>query len=477
MNSLILDLIGPNSIIFNGLKPVLSLVSDDRYPRIQSCAIRVLVNLDYPGLSALLDLANKDFNDLPLLILNCLAQVPEIQARVIVPSLLNDFNSNDSKKKYASLAALNRLLIMTKYGGGLPVLVNLLLEGSLDRQLIVSTILGCGQSGEQAILKILKSSSDAKLKQIICSCLPWRLASFNTSKVEVKIVPYQVSQHYQYNPGTMCIYNGSLKAVAALEIAEGPVGEITDCLEINSRDFLASLQRLLTIKYQEFAMKEQGGIKDFEEMQSYNQYNKLELHEYFRGEAEQPPELPPISPNIIKILIQLYSEKNSSVRDAAINALGIIGPPEAGDALDVLIKALYDSESQIRATAAWALGKLGEGAAHRAGKRLIELLKDSFWKVRTSACIALGYMGDNIDPSPYPILVKILKDGTINKVVVCETLVRLGVEGEQILLDILKQVPNTNYGLKSAIIQSLELSDVNKPTIDFVIEELFRNSG
>ena len=45
------------------------------------------------------------------------------------------------------------------------------------------------------------------------------------------------------------------------------------------------------------------------------------------------------------------------------------------------------------------------------------------------------------------------------------------------LLDILKQVPQSNYGLKAAIIQSLELADVDRPTIDFVIEELFRNAG
>lgn len=86
--------------------------------------------------------------------MNQLAQCPEIQARVIVPSLLNDFNSNDVKKKYASLAALNRMFAMTKFGGGLAILINLLQEGNLDKQLIISTILACGPSGEAAILKV-----------------------------------------------------------------------------------------------------------------------------------------------------------------------------------------------------------------------------------------------------------------------------------------------------------------------------------
>jgi len=273
----------------------------------------------------------------------------------------------------------------------------------------------------------------------------------------------------------MCVYLGNLRPLAQIEIAEGPVEEIEDVIEINSRDFMASLQRLLTIKYQEFALKDQDLIRENEELNSYNNYNQLFLTNYFIPQQTQYDQAI-ISPNIIKALINLTGDSNAGVREAAVNALGVIGPPEAADAVDVLVKALYDSDSQIRATAAWALGKLGDIAASRASKRLIELLKDNFWKVRTSACIALGYMGENVEPSPYQVLVKILKDGSINRVVVCETLVRLGVQGEQILLDILKQVPNSNYSLKSAIIQSLELADVDRPTIDFVIEELFRNS-
>ena len=43
---------------------------------------------------------------------------------------------------------------MIKYGGGLPVLVSLLQDGSLDRQLIASTILGAGPLGEQTLIKV-----------------------------------------------------------------------------------------------------------------------------------------------------------------------------------------------------------------------------------------------------------------------------------------------------------------------------------
>ena len=127
---------------------------ESKFPRAREKAFKILTDLDYPGFFALIELANKDFNQLPLEILNLLAQCPEILTRVIVPSLLNSFGSNDQKKKYSCLAALNRMFGMVKFGGGLPALIPLLNEGMLDRELIASTILASGPIGEQTILKV-----------------------------------------------------------------------------------------------------------------------------------------------------------------------------------------------------------------------------------------------------------------------------------------------------------------------------------
>ena len=309
-------------------------------------------------------------------------------------------------------------------------------------------------------------------------------------------MPYQVSQHYQQNPGTMCIYFGSLRPLSNIEISGENPEEAEGSIEINSRDFLASLQRFLSMKYHEFLAKENPNAdpnimsssdsittgRFLEDIKSYNNFSSLVLVDFLENKVKedadilnQPP--PEISSNIIKSLIATYNDKDAIVRESAVHALGLIGLPEAADAVDVLTKALYDPASEVRAIAAWALGKLGDIASAKAAKRLIELLRDKYWKVRTSVCIALGYMGETIDRVIYPTLVKILKDGSINKVVVCETLVRLGLEGEQILLDILKNAPNSDYGLKTAIIQSFELAEVDRSSIDFVIEELFRNAA
>ena len=105
-------------------------------------------------MNGLLDIANRDFNDLPIYILSRIAQCPEIQAKIIVPSLVNELNSADGKKKVAALAALNRLLYIVHQGGALPALVTLLQEGVLDRQLIACIILGSGVIGEQALIKV-----------------------------------------------------------------------------------------------------------------------------------------------------------------------------------------------------------------------------------------------------------------------------------------------------------------------------------
>ena len=311
--------------------------------------------------------------------------------------------------------------------------------------------------------------------------LSWRIARNDMLKLKIDIIPYQVSQHYSLNPGTMCIYTGDLRPLSQIENQQESNEAFENKIEINSRDFLASLHRFISLKYQEFSLREkQPIVRDQDEMRNFNNYNSFVLARFLKNEPEEEvidTQPAPLSPNIIKNIISLYNDNDPSVREAVINALGSIGLPEAGEALDVLVKALYDKESQIRAVAAWAIGKLGDVAAYKATRRLIELLKDKFWKVRTSACIALGCMGEIADTSLYATLIKALKDGSINKVVVCETLIKFGAKGEQILLDILRKVPNINYNLKAAIIQSLELADVNSPSIDFVIEELFRNAA
>ncbi len=128
-------------------------------------------------------------------ILNKLAQSREIQTTVVVPALLNDFTASSNKKKLESLAALNRMYNLVYQGGGLPVLIQLLQEGIIDRNLVVSTIRGCGKEGEKILLKILRRHPNPRVRMAICSVLGWRLSPAQKPSLEIRIVSYQVSEH------------------------------------------------------------------------------------------------------------------------------------------------------------------------------------------------------------------------------------------------------------------------------------------
>ena len=107
---------------------------------------------------------------------------------------------------------------------------------------------------------------------------------------------------------------------------------------------------------------------------------------------------------------------------------------------------------------------------------MLDLLKDNYYKVRNAACIAIGNMGPNMAEISFPLLLKCLRDGSINKLTICETMIKLGHTGEHLLIEALKNAHPSNFKLKSSILQSFSLANVDKPSIDFVIEEIFRNS-
>ena len=58
---------------------------------------------------------------------------------------------------------------------------------------------------------MLKSTSNSKIKIPIINVLCWRISQIEENPLEIEIVPYQVSEHYKINPGTMCIYYGKKK--------------------------------------------------------------------------------------------------------------------------------------------------------------------------------------------------------------------------------------------------------------------------
>jgi len=127
--------------------------------------------------------------------------------------------------------------------------------------------------------------------------------------------------------------------------------------------------------------------------------------------------------------------------------------------------------------AAWCIGKFGEDCLNdKIFKKCLLLLKDKFWKVRTSACITIGCLGIEAIEEALPQLLDILKDGTVNRIILCETIIKMGTQGERILVEVLKRMRVKDSKLICPIIHSLELSNIFEPSIDFVIEELINSA-
>ena len=481
----IIAVIGPHETSFSNIKLIAAILKNTQQVILATKAFLVLITLDYPGFYALLFILNRDFTDLPEYLFNKLANTEEILLHVILPSLLNDIIGPDLKKRVFSLHALNRLYHLIPQTSSLGILVNLLKEGTIDRQLITSCIRASGESGEQILLKLLKSStgsSHSKLILSIISVLPWRVP-VKPEVLAVKILNFQVAEHYKQTPGTMCVYHGELIPCAF----EGIISDEKEkpWVEINSRDFISALQRLLSVKYERF----QAGLRDKVYVSLWMKYDiktnglladfhllKIIDPDTLEEYKSHKNALKGISPEIIKILSNFCFHENVTIREQAISSLGLIGLPEALEASDQIIRCLSDQEPQVRAMAAWAVGMMGPNIGIKA-KKLIDCLKDSYWKVRNAACVALGNVGMSFAEDAFPMLTRVLRDGTINKLSVCETIVKLGVTGEQILIDILRTVQSSNHKVKTAVIEALGIANVGKPTIDFVIEEVFKHSG
>lgn len=61
--------------------------------------------------------------------------------------------------------------------GGLPILIGLIEEGSVDRQLVASVLRTSGREGETLLLKLLKFHKNERVRMAAASVLSYRLCA------------------------------------------------------------------------------------------------------------------------------------------------------------------------------------------------------------------------------------------------------------------------------------------------------------
>jgi HEAT repeat protein len=442
----VLGSIGPHKNSIESIPLLASIMIHDETtdtPEIHQAAFACLSRLGPSGIDALIKVASKDYAYLQIWVLERLVMTNTIQRNIIVPALVQDAISPNSNLRLQAVAALNRMYSVLWEGGALPVLLDLMEEGAVDRQLLACAIRSCGNPGEQTLVRLLKTNPVAKIRMAAAGALCWRVPS-RPKQLEIVLVNDVV--RYQLMPGSMCKYIGPCTPVVLQDDSDA-------YLEINVSDLLSSLQRWI---------KSESPAEVFPYLTSFSVNNETT----YDDKSE-------ISVSVIKSLSTSLRDEFEGVRETSAYALGFIGLPEASESIDSLTRLLRDPSAQVRTMAAWAIGRLGP-VAYKAGPSLIGLLKDSYWKVRTAACISLASAGHNMASQAIPILYKILRDGSINRNTVAETIVRLGPAGEKLLIDMLNREPNGNATLRSGAVRALAFANVYNGNIDFVVEALFQ---
>ena len=543
----ICTLFGPNEILLENFGVICMFLTDFNFPKLQLASFHCLMCTELNGISILIELASKDEQDYQRYILNQLIHTPHIQRIIIINAIFNELYSNDYKKRNIALSAINRLNYLLNDEETLQKLVELFNEPKIDNQFIASILRN--KYAEKLLLNELKTTQNEEIKSAICSVLCYRFPK--------KIMPFEIKldssdkdifSMNQNMPGSFFNYQGKICPVLVpctknideileneeidYEVKKNHVNKILnmindtseDWIEINQRDFLAALQRMIQIHYDhkkpqlildennEFnfldhlklrlAQKDQDknnsdneNIEDNEQNEIkqenqksdlYNKYNFIIKYNTILGIKTDIPqeseselegidlEHEYISEEIIKSLGKCLSEYSDKVRDSAATSLGIIGLPESSIAIDDLIPHLKDKNVEVRSKIIWDIGRIAPAVDNSIIGEVALCIQSNMWKIKKATLYTLTQFGNRCNKNIIPYLINLLKESPINKQLIAETIVRMGIEGENNLLLMMTSEPDSNYKLKSAVIRAYSYADITSPNIDFILESIFK---
>ena len=523
-------------------------LTDFNFPKLQLASFHCLMCTEFNGISILIELASKDEQDYQRYILNQLIHTPHIQRIIIINAIFNELYSNDYKKRNIALSAINRLNYLLNDEETLQKIVELFNEPKIDNKFIASILRN--KYAEKLLLNELKTNQNEEIKSAICSVLCYRFPK--------KIIPFKIRLESgdrdlfsmnQNMPGSFFNYQGKICPVLVpctknideileneeidYDVKKNHVNKILnmindtsdDWLEINQRDFLAALQRMIQIQYDhrkpqlildennEFNFldhlklksdkknkenninsenKEDNEGNDInqenqnDEFSNYSQYNYIIKYNTILGiksdvSQENESDLEGIdldheyiSEEVIKSLGKCLSDYSEKVRDSAATSLGIIGLPESSIAIDDLIPHLKDKNVEVKSKIIWDIGRIAPAVDNSVIGEVALCIQSNMWKIKKATLYTLSQFGNRCNKNIIPYLINLLKESPINKQLIAETIVRMGIEGENNLLLMMNSEPDSNYKLKSAVIRGYSYADITSPNIDFILESIFK---
>ena len=544
----ICTLFGPHEILLENFGVICMFLTDFNFPKLQLASFHCLMCTEFNGISILIELASKDEQDYQRYILNQLIHTPHIQRIIIINAIFNELYSNDYKKRNIALSAINRLNYLLNDEETLQKIVELFNEPKIDNKFIASILRN--KYAEKLLLNELKTNQNEEIKSAICSVLCYRFPK--------KIIPFKIRLESgdrdlfsmnQNMPGNFFNYQGKICPVLVpctknideileneeidYDVKKNHVNKILnmindtsdDWLEINQRDFLAALQRMIQIQYDhrkpqlilddnnEFNFldhlklksdkknkenninsenKEDNEGNDInqenqnDEFSNYSQYNYIIKYNTILGiksdvSQENESDLEGIdldheyiSEEVIKSLGKCLSDYSEKVRDSAATSLGIIGLPESSIAIDDLIPHLKDKNVEVKSKIIWDIGRIAPAVDNSVIGEVALCIQSNMWKIKKATLYTLSQFGNRCNKNIIPYLINLLKESPINKQLIAETIVRMGIEGENNLLLMMNSEPDSNYKLKSAVIRGYSYADITSPNIDFILESIFK---
>ena len=544
----ICTLFGPHEILLENFGVICMFLTDFNFPKLQLASFHCLMCTEFNGISILIELASKDEQDYQRYILNQLIHTPHIQRIIIINAIFNELYSNDYKKRNIALSAINRLNYLLNDEETLQKIVELFNEPKIDNKFIASILRN--KYAEKLLLNELKTNQNEEIKSAICSVLCYRFPK--------KIIPFKIRLESgdrdlfsmnQNMPGSFFNYQGKICPVLVpctknideileneeidYDVKKNHVNKILnmindtsdDWLEINQRDFLAALQRMIQIQYDhrkpqlildennEFNFldhlklksdkknkenninsenKEDNEGNDInqenqnDEFSNYSQYNYIIKYNIILGiksdvSQENESDLEGIdldheyiSEEVIKSLGKCLSDYSEKVRDSAATSLGIIGLPESSIAIDDLIPHLKDKNVEVKSKIIWDIGRIAPAVDNSVIGEVALCIQSNMWKIKKATLYTLSQFGNRCNKNIIPYLINLLKESPINKQLIAETIVRMGIEGENNLLLMMNSEPDSNYKLKSAVIRGYSYADITSPNIDFILESIFK---
>ena len=518
----ICSLYGPIDILLENIGLICMFITDFNFPLLQKATFNCLMCMEYEGINTLIELASKDYQDYQTYILNNLIQTPHIQKIIIIRALLNEIYSNDSYRRNIALAALNRMHDLVDEDETLNTLQSLFNEPKVKKDFIASILRTSGEEGEMILLNEIKTNKDFNVRAAIANAFSYRIPK-NKKYLDIRLDnndAYSISNHL---PGSFCTYHGKIcpfienknltieQLLENDEYIDSPEMNTNEFLneneeeylEVNTRDFLAALRRMFAMnidhshprlvhngqantvdnlnlkivnnelleKYFQLLdlTKVNEGIEDNEDINNNNDNNNTEndltvneTGHYF------------LHQDIIKALSKCLKDYNIKVRETAATSLGLIGLPEALHSLGNLIENINDEDVNVKSKIIWAIGRIADGADNSIIPFITESVKCNMWKVKKASLYTLGQLGSRAAMESLPYLIKLLKESPINKQIIAETIVKLGLDGESVLLKLMNQETDANYKLKTAIVRALASADIQSTNIDFIVECVFR---